>query len=313
MAHKAFVRRPQREGLSKRWSVIGLSLFVVLDVLLVGAALDAQRGPEVVEQIQAVPSSPPSAEPTATAAVSANAVRPQRVLAAASGDVAWRGTIGPCPGGTAALEYTDDGGATWKTVDPAAETGAAAVVRVVPESESAANVVTLDAGCSPQLVGTFVAGDAWADHSPRLGSYWYLDPKNVAAIQSPAGMVAAPCSSAVMIATRSTDEAAVLCADETVFRTTDAGSTWSAAIFVPGAVALSGAPDGYIAAVAGQGECGGTSVLAITDSRPGALAGCAGETSAPGQTVVSVSDDGTFWLWSGDVFARSTDGGLTWK
>ncbi|MET0885784.1 MAG: hypothetical protein ABWX92_04970 [Mycetocola sp.] len=229
-----------------------------------------------------------------------------------STDVAWRGAVGTCPGGPSALEYTSDGGATWNAVDPAPETGANTLVRVVPESSSEANVVTLNGECAPQLVGTFVAGEAWEDYSANLNSYWYVNPSDRASIHAPGGAAPAPCPSVVAVATRSTTEAAVLCADQTLHVTTDGAAQWSAAIPVPGAVALDGAENGYVVAVAAQGECVGTSVVMLAEGAAGAPVGCFGEASAPGQTAVAAAEDGTLWLWAGAGFSRSTDGGATW-
>ncbi|AWB85664.1 hypothetical protein C3E77_02850 [Mycetocola zhujimingii] len=234
------------------------------------------------------------------------------MLAAVTDDVSWRGLTGSCPGNAPELEYTDDGGVTWNSVDPEVRAGFSALVRVVPESASEANVVTLDAECAPQLIGTFVAGDAWEDHSSNLGSYWYLDPMDRATVHAPDGSVPAPCGSAVSIATRSTSEAAVLCEDQAIFSTTDGGANWDTAT-VPGATAVAGAPDGYVVAVVGQGQCTGTSVVTLLGSRVGLPAGCGGEAPAPGETAISMAEGGTLWLWAGAFFARSTDGGLTWS
>jgi photosystem II stability/assembly factor-like uncharacterized protein len=314
-SNRAPVRRPRGEGLPRRWWFVALALFLALDIALVVFALNANRtSGGAGGQTPAPPSSTsPAPSATATPAVAPRAAVPQRLLAAVSADVAWRGAIGACPDGPSALEYTNDGGETWNLVDPAPATGATALVRVIPVSPSEANVVSLDGDCAPQLVGTFVAGDAWEDYSSNLGSYWFVNPSDRSTIHSPDGTVAAPCGSVVSIATRSSSDAVVLCADQTVFETITGGKEWSAAITVPGAVAVDVSADSSIVAVSAQGECAGISVVTLTDASPSAPLGCLGEVVAPGQTALAVADDGTLWLWAGEIFARSTDGGATWR
>jgi photosystem II stability/assembly factor-like uncharacterized protein len=114
------------------------------------------------------------------------------------------------------------------------------------------------------------------------------------------------------MATRSTTEAAVLCADQALFETRDGGAEWSTAITVPGAVALDASVDGYVVAVAAQGECDGTSVVTLTGAVPSPPVGCYGTPALAGQTSLAFVENGTLWLWAGDNFAQSTDGGETW-
>ncbi|RLP73442.1 hypothetical protein D9V29_01785 [Mycetocola manganoxydans] len=226
--------------------------------------------------------------------------------------MAWRGVVGVCPDGSSALEYTEDGGASWTSVDPALETSANTLVRIVPNSATEANVVTLNGDCDPQLVGTFVAGEAWEDYSGNLGSYWYVDPTDAGNVQSPSGPQAAPCASVIALATR-TESTAVLCGDQTVFELTSGSAEWSGPLAVPGAVALAGSGDGYIVAVSGQAECEGTSVVVITGGGPSPASGCLSGAVLPGETAVGAASDGTLWLWAGENFVRSTDGGATWS
>jgi hypothetical protein len=314
-SNRAFVRRHTGEG-RRRWWTLGLGLFLALDIALVAYALNANNTPATTAGITpAAPASHP-AEPAAsessTPVVAPTAAVPQRLLAAVNADVAWRGVIGTCPDGQSQLEYTDDGGDSWDAVDPAVATGANTLIRVVPASRSEARVVTLDDQCSPQLAGTFVAGEAWEDYSSDLGSYWYLNPADRAHIHAPDGPVAAPCESVVAIATRSPLEAVALCADQGLFETNNGGAAWSTTISVPGAVALDASTDGYVVGVAGQGDCAGISVVMLLGTVPAEPMGCFGEAAPSGQTSLAAAGDDTLWLWAGDIFAQSTDGGETW-
>jgi hypothetical protein len=296
--------------------MVALALFLVLDIALIVVALNANSAPTVTagQTPEAPATAPVSTTPPGTPppTLAPTVAVPQRLLAAISADVAWRGVAGTCPAGTSELEYTKDGGESWDAVDPARATGANTLVRLVPASSSEARVVTLDDECSPQLVGTFVAGEEWEDYTSNLGAYWYVDPADRANVHTPAGVVAAPCSSVVAMATRSSSEAVVLCADQELFNTRDGGTEWSAATSVPGAVAVDASVDGYIVAVAAQGTCTGTSVVTLIDGAPSSPVGCMGESVPAGQTALAAAVDDTLWLWAGESFAQSTDGGETW-
>jgi hypothetical protein len=315
MANKTFARRNKGEG-RRRWWMLGLAAFLLVDIALVVFALNDDRDPSATARLKPASSASTSTNPIPSGAVvpvvEATAAAPQRLLAAVSADVAWRGIVGTCPGGPSELEHTNDGGASWNTVDPAGATGANTLVRLVPASAAEAKVVTLDDECLPQLVGTFVAGDAWEDYTSNLGEYWYVDPADRTDVHSPAGTVAAPCGSVVAMAARSSSGSAVLCADQTLFETSNGGVDWSEAISAPGAVALDTSANGYVIAVAAQGDCSGTSVVVLAGGAPTEPVGCFGEAAPSGQTSLAVADDDTLWLWAGDAFAQSTDGGETW-
>jgi hypothetical protein len=314
-SNRAFVRRHNGGG-RRRWWVLALALFLVFDIALVAFALNANNTPTATADLGSSSTASTSITPTPTdsptSTVAPIAAVPQRLLAAISADVAWRGVVGTCPDGQSKLEYTNDGGERWTVVDPARATDANTLVRVVPGSTSEAHVVTLDGECEPQLVGTFVAGEAWEDYSSNLGSYWYVDPTDRAHIHAPDGPVAAPCESVVAIATRSPLEAVALCADQGLFETNNGGAAWSTTISVPGAVALDASTDGYVVAVAGQGDCAGISVVMLLGTVPAEPMGCFGEAASSGQTSLAAAGDDTLWLWAGDIFAQSTDGGETW-
>jgi photosystem II stability/assembly factor-like uncharacterized protein len=290
---------------------------LALDIALVALSLNANRlptgagnqTPSPLASSSTAPASSTTPSPTDLPAAAVS----QRLLAAVSAHVAWRGVVGTCPDGPSEIEYTDDGGESWSAVDPARGTGANTLVRVVPASSSEVKVVTLDDECSLQLVGTFVAGEAWEDYSSNLGAYWYVDPADRANVHSPSGTVAAPCELVVAMAPRSSSEAVLLCADEVLFETSNGGAEWSKAISIPGAVAVDASADGYVVAVAAQGSCAGTSIVTVTDLAPMAPVGCFGDAAPSGQTSLAAADDDTIWLWAGATLAQSTDGGETWN
>jgi hypothetical protein len=180
--------------------------------------------------------------------------------------------------------------------------------------ETETSLVTLDvSSCSPQVVDTYVAGEEWANYPERANARWFMNPANRAVVHTPNGVVAAPCASVSAFAARSTTVAALLCADGTFLRTTDSGSTWGAALALPGAVNLAAAGEGYVVVVQGQAECAGLQVLTGGEAAdtPLSITGCREAAFNPGDVAVS-SGGGTLWLWAGDAVSRSNDGGATW-
>ncbi|POH60827.1 hypothetical protein C3B61_19210 [Cryobacterium zongtaii] len=177
------------------------------------------------------------------------------------------------------------------------------------------SMVTLDAvDCAPQLVTTFVAGDAWKAYPDRVTAEWYVDPATSNTVHTPVGDVVAPCVSVATLAAADNSSAAVLCIDASVVTTQDAGATWSAPAAVPGAAAIAATNEGFQVAVANPAGCVGISLVGV--SQDGAVDAtprpCVDAIVGTGETALSASDDGMLWLWAGDRFARSADGGATW-
>jgi hypothetical protein len=132
-------------------------------------------------------------------------------------------------------------------------------------------------------------------------------------VHSPKGDVTAPCGSMVGLAAKDASNAAVLCADHGIYRTSDAGVSWSGPLIVIGSVALTATAEGYATAATSLAGCAGIAVSRFDAAVGGAtLAGClATSTPQPG-TVAVASGGSTLWLWAGDLLARSSDGGSTW-
>jgi hypothetical protein len=326
MARKIRTRRRQGDPLPRRWIVIGIAAFVVVDILLIVWALTAVRAPHSNEDPAATStpaptaSSTPTARPTATVtptptpAVQPAAVQPTRIIAALDANTAWRAATGPCPATPGTLEGTSDGGASWKASDAAGPAGASAVIRLSVQSATQTDAVALAAaGCAPEFIRTYVSGDNWATYPDQLAGTWYLNPANAAVLHTPQGDRPAPCGEAVGLAPRDATTAAVLCTDHSVYRTTDAGVTWGAATVVAGAVAISSAGTVYAAAAAGIPACAGVSMAVLDAAQsPPTTTGCF-VTATPTAGAVALADGaGTLWLWAGDALARSGDQGASW-
>ncbi len=305
----------------RRWLIIGLAVFLLIDAVLIVLALTANRPagtagetPAAKPTVEATETTAPTAEPTAPPEAQP-AVAPTRVLAALDGTTAWRASAGACPATQATAELTTDAGATWVPSNASTDTGASAILSINAIDADEASMVTLAApDCAPQLVGTFVAGAQWAAYPDRLGANWYVNPADRATVNSPAGSFPAPCASVIAVAPRSDTVAGVLCAEGAVVRTGDGGATWGPPIAAPGAVHLSVTGEGYILLAANQPNCAGAQVSSTTEAPDGAITpvGCREAAFNPGEAVIASAGD-TVWLWAGETVSKSTDGGATWQ
>jgi hypothetical protein len=322
---------PRDSSRRRLWVYIAVAVFIIADIVLILWALNSNRAdatsarpasavvetaPPVVEPVE---TTSPTPHPLATDAP-VTPVASSRVLAAFDATTAWRATTGACPDTAAAPELTTNGGVTWKTTDATGPAKVTALQSIMVSSAKVASMVGLaQAGCAPQFVKTFIAGDNYASYPKELDSAWYVDPANRARVHSPAGDQSAPCEVVVALASRDPKAAAVLCAKGQFFATTDAAATWSKSVALPGAIALTATGSGYLVASAGRADCTGVQVVALTDDL--ALAqthsGCYPlvqpvEANLPGNVAVSAAD-ATIWLWVGDKLVRSSDNGTTWK
>ncbi|WP_460578591.1 beta propeller repeat protein [Humibacter ginsengisoli] len=307
-------------GPGRTWAIAGLIVFVVVDVLLVAWALasvnaspKARKDPATAVATNA---STPRPTPTATKTQAAipNAVAPTRVLSALDDQVAWRATTGACPATAAGLEHTTDGGGTWQPADAGSLSGASSVLRITVASNTEAAAITLDKpSCAVQYMRTYVAGANWATYNDQLTGSWYLDPSSPTTVHSPQGNVPAPCPSMVGLAVRDASSAAVLCANHTVYRTSNAGAGWGAPLAVPGAVAVTAFANGYATAAGDIEGCAGVSVSSLDSGNGAATTSGCFATAAPQPGAVAMASGGsTLWLWAGDALARSSDGGASW-
>ena len=324
-ANKPSGRKNRNILARRRWLVGGLAVFLLFDIGLVFFALTATKPassagtvagarpsePAVVKPVETT--EPTVVEPVETEATAT--VTPTRLLAALDASTAWRASTGACSVASAEPELTTDSGATWESFNASIETDASSILSINVVDETETSLVTLDfANCAPQLVSTFVSGDQWRAYPERAAAQWYLDPATPASVHSPNGDVTAPCAGVTTLAASGDSTVAVLCADASVFTTSDAGETWSTPASVPGAAAITATASGYEVAVANPAGCVGVSLVRMSgDGVLDATAGaCLAATVGPGDTAVSAAEDGTLWLWAGDAFARSTDDGASW-
>ena len=293
------------------WAAAGITALVVADVVLVALALSSTRTPVPPAAAGAVPTRlpSPSAEPTPRPEPSPSAPSVaglSAVLGAVDDSVAYRAATGSCPEVAAEIEVTVDAGATWTPVLPI---DARSIQSIAASSDEVSVIAADPASCAPSMHRSFVQGEDWAV-ADDLGTRWFLDGGSVVA---PGGSAATPCETPVQVAARSEIEAVVLCEDATLTATSDAGASWAGPAAVANAASVTSGADGYFVAVTEHDGCDGAQVVSLsTDLQSGAPGACVPSNAGPGATVVSAAADGLVWLWSGEVVARSSDGGATW-
>lgn len=303
----------------KRWlAIVGIGLFLAVDILLVALALQS-TAPQVNGSASAETSGTstpaPSETPTPTSSPTVLPTAPSRLIAALDASVVWRTTIGSCADGSAVAELSVDGGDTWTSRDLTSSTGITALQRILVSGSDTATFVGADADCTPDAVRTFVAGADFAEYPDQLESGWYLSPVGGATVHGPNGDVAAPCSSALIVAPLDAERAGVLCADGSLHVTTDAGTTWTALSSLDQTIALTETADGFLAASVGSADCAGVLLTTIGLEDDRAELGCV-ESSEPaeslaGATAIDWTEDG-LWMWVDDRLLISTDEGETW-
>jgi hypothetical protein len=293
-----------------------LGLFAV-DVTLVGTALKSTHtsGIDTSPVSSATASidsagAPESSSPTSPS--SAVTAPLQTMLVALDDQRAWRVGAGSCSSGGATLGTTVDGGKTWAK----GTTNVRRIVRVKPEGNRAAFIVSAGASCAPELRNTSDGGGTW-DSGGDVGRAWFRDPRDSLAVNAPGSAKSRPCGKQAVLdlaVLTAAGSARVLCADGLVRSTTDNGSVWTDAGKVEGAVALAVPPaspaETYVARL-GAPECAGVQILRV---RQRVATSCiqAAVPAGPGQIALSLIQGGG-WLSLGDTTMRSTDDLVTWK
>ncbi|TFB95882.1 hypothetical protein [Cryobacterium sp. HLT2-28] len=321
---------PRDTSRRRAWVYVAVTAFIAADILLVVLALGSTRNTDAAEATRPIPTftsasvidptAAPTPTPTPTATPAAATILPlptTRLLGAVDAQTAWRAQTGACPATAASPELTTDGGATWKPTDATGKAKVTSIQRLMATSESVVEMVGLTkTDCAPQFVKSFVAGDNYSAYPDKLTGTWFVNPADRATVHAPDGDAKAPCTSVVTLAVRNDTSAAALCADGRLFATEDSAATWSSPVTVPGAVALNATDTGYLAAAVVRPDCAGVQLLTLSPALESTEAGCfktaAQPASLAGNLAVS-SAAGTIWLWAGDAFKRSADGGVTWE
>lgn len=313
---RASLRRRTAAGRRPR-SITVLGLVVLLVGTLSLSAYAIQRSTTLSPGMSSstprapVAVSAPTPSPSTTAA--AVVVLPKRYLSAFSGTEAWRGTAGECPGGSPELERTDDSGETWEKFQLTGLGVSAGLLRLEASNDGLAYVIAQSdsSDCEPVYVATYSNGEAFESYPERTKTSWFVGPGRNRTIQTPGGTSKVPCLP-LSVAPRTDTEAAVLCSDETVVRTTDSGESWDEGVAVAGAVALDDTADGFVVASAGRKSCDGVYISTLqTSASKAQQLNCVSVDAEADEIAISGAGD-SLWLWAGSTLAVSTDGGVSW-
>lgn len=293
-------------------NVLGYVLVFVLAVVAGGLTFFALTAdPDVDDPVPVY--TPGTLQPNAPLAT--EPLQPSgRGIVALSDAVGWRFTSGECGVDEPTLEAALDGPASWASIAlPEAVVGGAILSADAPEGRVRLTAVSPEQ-CATGLASAVAfgwSGETWEQVEAAPG--WIVDPFSPGALAGPAGSVTPPCAP-VDVAAYSGSDLAVLCADQTVVRSNDAGTTWDTPIAVAGAVAVVADTAGYLLAAGHQEACARLAIIALNvaaDDSTGAVRGCAPVAYRPEETAMSMTGS-TLWIWAGTQDAVSVDGGATW-
>ncbi|WP_445996342.1 hypothetical protein ACUWEX_11490 [Okibacterium fritillariae] len=315
----------------RTWLIVGVALFLVIDVVVIALALAQNRTPADVSTSRPIPTftdtpaTPATPAPgsggagsgsgsgaPATGAPGAvdDTLPATRFIAADNGTSAWRATQGSCPTGAGVIERTTDGGVTWVNV-PAASLDLRQIFRFTSLGASSAAVVgTTGDDCTLEAFRTFSAGSTWSANAAELAAATYIDPAQPTVVQTPAGPVTPPCPNPRQVVP-GTANLTVLCTDQLLSQQSD--GAWSSAQ-VAGALAATSTSDGLTVVRAGVQGCAGLSIATLPADLSGARltpVGCLAAETSPAEVAISESM-GSLWLWSNAASYVSSDGGATW-
>ncbi len=255
-----------------------------------------------------------SADPTkspSTSSPATNGVINHRLLVISSADQGWRANVGDCST-PSVIERSRDGGKTWRRVQ---KPGLAPLTRLKVLATDTFFVVGGDSDCKAAYSISYVSGDQWERRDSALGNVWYLTPQNRNEVKAAGGRRSRPCGDHLVdLASIGLQRAAVLCGDDSVLATTDAGKNWADRGTLAGAAALGTSGNDYLAASIGA-SCSGVAVTRFdgqSDLQADSGVCVSAATGAkPGEVALDGSGN-TVWLWSGDRVLTSADGGKTW-
>ncbi|GAB3442348.1 hypothetical protein GCM10027517_19300 [Phycicoccus ginsengisoli] len=291
--------------LTERAGLVALAAFLVVDVALVGFAVNSTRQPVARggETVGAAGQGAAGTTPTPSTATAPSTPEALKVAPVAVGVVgldarrALRFTRGSCDKGGATLELTTNGGKTWGPRSAPFDV----IVRIRVRDDGSAFAVGADKGaCTPSFKQTSaVSADFGAGVSAK--DAWYRDPRASDTVGIPPGKRGKPCGSVDVVDLAVVDSGTqVLCADGKLL-SSKTGSSWRTVTTAEGAlaVAIDGSGDSYLVTPSVDG-CKGLAVVA--SGSPTKAVGCVEtdlESVEPGTVALSLTPDRA-WLRIGD-------------
>jgi hypothetical protein len=311
-------RRPSLGRLLPGVGVTGVVAFLVIDLILVSAAVTrteggAERTGAAAPAPSATSAAAPAADPTPTPEPSATApvttvAAPTVFLAAGNAEVAWRTTVGSCTGEPARIQTTIDEGRTWDTRTTGTFDARRVLALQVESPDVGSIVADVTAACSRTTLQSFTGGEFWRDAPAQTTTTAYVDPEEPATVRLIQGEQEAPCDDAVQ-AVDSGQAAAVLCGSGALHVRSGSGDFRQ--VDAPGTLAIALGADGILTAGTAE-SCAGTSIGRIVPaSGDVSVLGCAEAVPTSGSVALSAAGRDV-WLLTGDAVSISTDGGATW-
>ncbi len=315
----ANVRSRWRDSLSSSQRVlvvVGLVLFLIVDVILVGLALTANRAPTAdrtprpLVTFNTTPEPEPapdaSAEPTGDAAADG-----KRFITTVDGQTLWRATAGACSSTPAVVERSVDAGETWTPLATSAFDLRQVLALTTGDDGEIEIIGATGEACAVGGFSSSDAGDSWAPDAALPGEISYLTPDDAAIVVSGQG-VGLPCP-AIDVMSATTDRTVTACTAVLAEWDPTTGS-WGTTPYA-GVHALATEGERLMFVARGVPGCNGLGALAI-NGVPAAFAsaplvGCIDGADVSAPAALAISGQGA-WLWVGDQLYRSPDGGVTW-
>ena len=319
MVANARLRRVRAKSEKRHSSIAlvsGITVFLVLDILLVGLALtqddvsDSAHTPGPIPTFGSEPEAAPSPTPALVVEVAESVIPAPRYLVVASPTTAWRGTVGECGSTAARVEATSDGGLSWQDATPP---GLRQILGMTTSDTSTVRVLgrTGDT-CSLEALASFTGGEFWESYPESIADFAALDPTDRSVVHTVSGVVPSPCSAASQVNGRN-NLVAVVCGGE-FFESSNSPDAWLRTP-VQNILAMAPTEAGYTLAVFGGADCAGVSIQTLPSpigTEAPTVIGClVDEVSADGATIAQSGSE--VWLWNADRLRKSSDGGGTWN
>lgn len=291
-----------------RFSIVGIALFVALDIFLVYAAVrhTNQRPPQSAPP--AAESSTPSADNSPSPNPSAKPDEPLYMSVAADGTLIRATRGGGCHTGSLPTVIVSTGSGHRSPNGRGSSGEVTAVLRV--QADNAHDVWLVGTGRDCTISG-WTSGDggaSWTRSPAGTSSEWYLAPDATASkLHVPGGMVRTPCVPD-SLSTTATGVFRVLCTDGTIIGTDDQGQSWVVLGRLDGAVAIRylSPGDGY--AVAPTKNCPAALMRTSDGGASWSEAHCFD--AGPPRSVAA--DGKLVVVGAGDRLYESTDAANTW-
>jgi len=309
-----------RLGSKRRtFAIIGLALFLVADVVLVGLALTASGGSSSPGTQRPIPTfgGTPSASASPEATEEPAAAEPTaRFIAAGSATVLWRATQGSCEA-PAVVERSEDAGVTWSAIPTVEAFDLRVVSALAATSEDEVQLVgSAGADCTVGGYSSTDAGVTWESSPDLLSTAAYRTPTaadGATTVVMAGQPVAAPCPAVEALGADETRTVAACSAVLAEWDTTN--GSWTAIPFA-GIHAVDVQPEQILFVARGVTGCTGLGVLRVlgttmTEASTAEGLGCVAGADVTAQAALA-SAEGVSWLWVGGSLFSSTDDGASW-